>query len=164
MNHTTTTPANGTYTYTIAHAHGTQHVTLTVKGNRLASMTRDGAEANVSLLPGIEALVFAEIDQARADAQRYAFLGGTTFTFTPEPTPVIGKARATVLHADLGKIGIRDHYKFATLTLGRIVPSLAFLTAEEEHIVRFEASQLTYAKVTRWNDAYAPVRARKVAA
>lgn len=160
----TSTPANGTYSYTIAHAHGVQRVALTVSGGRLAAMTRDGAEATASLLPSIEKLVFAEIEQARADAQRFAFLGGASFAFEAEAPAFIGKPRARILHADLGRVGIRDHAKFATLVLQRIVPSLAYLTPDEEHQVRFEANQMTYAQVTRWNAAYAPAKAPRKAA
>ena len=48
----------------------------------------------------------------------------------PEPAP-IGKKRAHSLHKIMGRLGIVEHYRFASVSLGRRVSSLAALTEAE---------------------------------
>jgi len=53
-----------------------------------------------------------------------------------EVLDTIGKPAACNLHRELGRLGFRDHYTTAADALGRPVPSLAALSAQDAYTVR----------------------------
>ncbi|CAM3887048.1 hypothetical protein [Deinococcus frigens] len=55
---------------------------------------------------------------------------------TLDTPPTIGNAAGCNLHRELGRLGFRDHYLTAGEALGRAVPSLAALTAQDAYTVR----------------------------
>ena len=52
--------------------------------------------------------------------------------------PEIGKREAHALHVTLGTAGIRDHAGYVTRLLGRRVPYLRAISADEARAVRFD--------------------------
>ena len=84
---------------------------------------------------GIVALIDGQpADVLAADA---ILRGATTLIVQAEVLEVvIGKPAACELHKVLGRLGFRDHYATAADALGRPVPSLAALTADEAATVR----------------------------
>lgn len=84
---------------------------------------------------GIVALIDGQPADVR-DADRI-LRGATTLTVQAEVLEaVIGKPAACELHKTLGRLSFRDHYLTASDALGRPVPSLAALTADEAATVR----------------------------
>uniref|UniRef100_A0A7V2F5S6 Uncharacterized protein n=1 Tax=Rhodothermus marinus TaxID=29549 RepID=A0A7V2F5S6_RHOMR len=49
------------------------------------------------------------------------------------------KRAARELHVELSRLGIRDHYAFASRVLGREVRHLSELTPDERNLIRLEA-------------------------
>jgi hypothetical protein len=88
------------------------------------SRTAQGFTAEVDGLP----VSVLEADQILRAADRLELLA--------EVLPTIGKPAACNLHRELGRLGFKDHYATAADALGRPVPSLAALSAEDAYTVR----------------------------
>ncbi|MDV6376106.1 hypothetical protein [Deinococcus arenicola] len=100
---------------------GTADYTVTM------TRTADGFAATVNGQP------VGVLDAARilGSAERL-----TVTAETLDTPPTIGNAGGCELHKVLGRLGFRDHYLTAGEALGRAVPSLAALTAQDAYTVR----------------------------